>query len=255
VPQENVQQRLLYQRANEKVFERTVQLYDYDGRPLPGQRIRIVQRTNRDGSETVTTTTSQQDLNGRFGLLERATSQVTKSGGGRSEAKVVERRNLSGSMEVVEKVNTVEARGVAQEQQRVVTYRKGINGAFYEAARQVRERVKQPGLVTETTTEFEAGVTGRMNPTTRTVSKIRTLADKAEVRESTVYRPWTTARAARGGGLRVSEQVLVERKPGRRNTVIEKTSVRKPSLDYPYSLGKAVNVSEVICSGHCTPEQ
>ena len=125
----------------------------------------------------------------------------------------------------------------------------------YEAARQVTARVKQPGLVTETTTEFEAGVTGRMNPTTRTVSKIRTLADKSEVRESTVYRPWTAARAAPGGGLHVSEQLLVERKPGRGNTVIEKTSVRTPSLDYPYSLGKPVNVSEVICSGQCTPEQ
>lgn len=255
VPQESVQQRLLRDSAREKIFERTVQLYDYDGKPLPPQRIRIEERKNPDGSTTVINTTYQQDLNGRFQVVERATGRVVASEKSRSESTVVERPNLSGSMEVVEKLSSIETKGPTQEQQQVVTYRKGINGDFYEASRQVTERVKQEGLVTETMTQFEAGGAGQLQPATRTVSQIRTLPDKSEIRESTIYRPWTAGRVDQAGGFRASEQLLVEKRPGPGNTVVETTSVRTPSLNHPYTMGKYQKVSEVLCSGQCRPDQ
>jgi hypothetical protein len=255
VPSESIYERILYQDARQKITERVRQLHDYDGRPLPQEKTRTEERRNPDGSETVIKTSYQQDLHGRFTVQERATSRVVDSGSVRREATVVERPDLNGGMQVFQKANSTETKTDTHEQRQVVTYRKGINGDFYEASRQIAERVEQPGQVTETITGFEMSGTGRMEPAIRVSTRTRTMPDKSEVEESTIYRSYTAGRVGGSGGLHLSEQLLVERKPGPGNTVNETTSVRTPSLNHPYSLGRFEKVSEVVCRGNCRREE
>ena len=252
VPSESIEERVVYRDAIQTVRERLTQHYDYDGKPAGQEKERIQESSNPDGSQTVVKASYQQDLNGRFQLAEQVASQIVKSGANRSESAIVQRPGLNGSMETVARVNTVMTVGAGREQERVATYRKDVNGRFYEASRTLRDRVQaQPGLVSETTVAYEADASGKLEPTTRTLSQIRKLPDGSEVRESTIYSGWAAGRTGSAGGLPLLEQWLVERRPGAGNTVQETTSVRKPGLDFPPTMGNYQTVSQSVCTGKC----
>ena len=255
-PSESVQERVLFQSATERIVERTVQRYDYEGRPLPLEKLRIEGRKNRDGSESIVTTLSLQDLQGRMEVRERRSTTAVKSASNESSSTVVERLVASG-FEVVERIRAVESRGEGRLQRDTVTQRKDLNGRFQDSAREVIERVKQPGVTTETKTAYEViGGGGSLQPAMQTVSRTRTLANNAEVEEIAIHTPWAAGKTAGGAPqLQLSEQWLVERKPGPGNTVVESSSVSKPTLDVPPRMGAYERISETVCSGACKSEE
>ncbi len=256
VPSESLQERVLVQTGTDRVVERTVQRYDYDGRPLPPETVRIEGHKNRDGSETIVTTAHRQDLNGRVELYERRTANTVKSASGEGTSTVVERPGLSGTLEVAERVRSVETRSQGRIQRDVVTQRKDVNGRFNDAVREVSDQVKQPGLSTETRTVYEAGAGGALQPATQSVSRTRTNPDGSEVEETSVHTPWAAGKSAGGAPqMQLSEQWLIERKPGPGNVMVETSSVAKPTLDYPARLGAYQQISEVVCSGSCKSEE
>jgi len=252
VPSESIEERVVHRDAGQTVRERLTQHYDYDGKPAGQEKERIQENSNPDGSQTVVKASYQQDLNGRFQLAEQVTSQIVKSGADRTERAVVQRPGLNGSMETGARVNTVMTGGPGREQERVATYRKDVNGRFYEASHSVRDRVQAlAGLVSETTLAYEADASGKLELTTRTLGQIRKLPDGSEVRERTIYSGWAGGRTGPDGGLLLLEQWLVERKPAAGNTVRETTSVRKPDPNFPPTMGTYQTVSQSVCTGQC----
>lgn len=253
VPREKVRQQVLRETTNEKISERVAQFYDENGNPMPPQRVRIEERKNPDGTSSVTVTTFKQDINGNSRITERATSQIQGSGARRTESAVIERPGASGELEVAEKRTAVETKSKGAEHEQVTTYRKDINGGFYEALKVVTNRTGEGPQRSETVLAYEALSGGQLQPASRTVTKTKVLPDSSEVQESTIYRAWSATRIDSSGSMPVSEQVLVERKPGSGGSLTETTSVRTPSPDYPYTMGKYEKVGEVVCSGYCKP--
>jgi hypothetical protein len=255
VPSESVQERVLFQSATERIVERTVQRYDYEGRPLPLEKLRIEGRKNRDGSESIVTTLSLQDLQGRTEVRERRSTNVVKSANGESSSTVVERL-VAGGFEVVERVRAVESRGEGRLHRDTVVQRKDLNGRFQDSTREIIDRVKQPGVTTETKTAYEVIGGGSLQPAMQTVNRTRALGNNAEVEEIAIHTPWAAGKTAGGAPqLQLSEQWLVERKPGPGNTVVESSSVAKPTLDTPTRMSAYQKISETVCSGVCKSEE
>jgi hypothetical protein len=256
VPSQSVQERVVFQSASERIVERTVQLYDYEGRPLPAEKVRIEARKNRDGSESVVTNAYRQDVHGRLELYERRLTQAVKSAAGESSSTVVERESPAGRFEVVERIRAVETRGEGRTQRDTVTQRKDVNGRFQDAAREISDKSKQPGLTTETKTIYEAGSSGSLQPAKQTVSRTRTMADRSEVEEISIHTPWAAGKTSGGAPqMQLSEQWLVERKPGPGNVVIESSSISKPTIDHPPRMSAYQKISETVCSGTCKSEE
>ena len=92
-------------------------------------------RKRPDGSQTVLTTVFRQELNGRFELWKRTTAEVRRTTEGSRSTTVVEIPDLKGG--------------------------RTSTGAPMRVSANSTERTKRLGLVSETTTEFEADGTGR----------------------------------------------------------------------------------------------
>ncbi len=253
VPRERIRQQVVSETGSGKISERVEQFYDENGSPIPPRRVRIEERKNPDGTSTVTVTTSQQDINGHSQVVERVTSQIRASGERRSESAIIERPGATGTLEVAEKRTAVDTKSGGTEREQVTTYRKDINGGFYEAARVVTDRSGDGAQRSETVMAYEALNGGQLAPASRTVTRTKVLPDSSEVQESTVYRAWSATRVDSSSGMPVSEQILVERKAASGGNLVETTSVRKPAADYPYTMGKYEKVGEVVCSGYCKP--
>src|SRR5512147_1607167 len=66
VPSESIEERVVHRDANQTVTERLTQHYDYSGAPAGQERVRIEERQNPDGSQTVVKSSYQMDLHGRL---------------------------------------------------------------------------------------------------------------------------------------------------------------------------------------------
>ncbi|MBL8222074.1 MAG: hypothetical protein JNL62_22745, partial [Bryobacterales bacterium] len=107
VPLESVEERVIRDDANGRVVERITRRFDPNGRPGMAEKQQIQERKNPDGSVSSTVDTFRTDLNGRFELMERVTTEASKSGNTTNANIQVARPTLNGTLDVVERKSRV----------------------------------------------------------------------------------------------------------------------------------------------------
>jgi hypothetical protein len=251
VPLESTEEKVVSQGPEGRVVERLVRRFDATGQPGLAEKTRIVEKKNADGTTTVENTVWRGDLNGRFRLHERSTTQSSKAGDTERRETVVERPSLAGTLEAVERRVGVETGGRDTFQSDVTTYRKDNNGAFSAAAREVVERRWEGGRSTETVTEYDATAPGRLAIAARRIGQKETQADGSTIEIVDFYRLATPGRPIDNAGPRLRERQIVERRPAADGSVVETLDLQRATLADPGKLGPVERISETRCTGDC----
>ncbi len=252
VPLESVEERVLSKDDSGSVTERLVRRFDATGNPGPGERIRIEERKNPDGSSTTNTTVLRADINGRFEVAEKSRTETRAEGGATTATTTIERPAAGGGFDLVEKRVSEERKTAAGLQQDVATYRKDLNGSLYQALRQVTERSESGGQTRQTTSQYELGSSGELELAGRSVTRSTAQAEGGATTRIDIYKANVPGRAgiAGSGQLRLEEQQLIERRV-KPEGVVESLSVRRPPADGSAPRGAYEKVSERVCRGQC----
>jgi hypothetical protein len=253
-PVETVEDKVIAEGPDGKVVERTVLRRDPNGRPSVAERVRIEERKDGAGNLTTSTTVYDADINGRFTLRERSTARAMKSGETVRTETQLERPNLNGSLDLVERRDAVETRNDRNSQVDVVVFRRDTNGSFTPAGRQKLETVVSGGLTTVTSVDYNVNSTGQMRLAGQRISRAQKNADGSEVEVVDVYGEAMPGRASSGADApRLREQQVIERRPGPARSLVETFSVRRADLESG-RLGPAQKISESVCTGKCLPD-
>jgi len=251
-PVESVEQRVLRDDSSGKTTETLVRKYDGNGQLA--STIRTVKQEQKDASGNVRSrsTTYLSEANGPTREIERANSETRIQGGTQTEQTAIERPNLNGSFELAEKRDTVTQASGAGSHATEKIYRKDVSGGFQEAVRRVTD-VRQSGdQVIEQQVFYEPGVAGQLRLSRQSVSTTTKRPDGSEVSEVNLYASGAYGVAQEAEApQQIKEQQLIERKPAPGGAVIEKTSVRRPSIADPKRLGEFHEISEIVCRGKC----
>src|SRR5262249_17938040 len=130
--------------------------------------------------------------------------------------------------------------------------RPGSDGRFVEAIRQVTVTTKAPNGSREETTTYEPDMNGALELARQSVSSSTKHLDGSEVTEVNLYARSAGGQAqTRGDALQIREQQIIERTPTDDGSVVERLSVRRPSLAEPGRLGALQKLSEKVCTGNC----
>lgn len=247
VPLETVEERVVRDDANGRVVERIIRKFDPNGRPGMAEKQQIQERKNADGSVSSTVDVYRSDLNGRFELMERVTTQASKSGNTTSADVQVERPTLNGTMDVVERKTRVATEEKTAAKSDTTTFRKDPSGRFVEAFRVVTEAADQNGQRTENTAQYEATQMGKLELSQQSVARVTKNPDGTETREVDVYRnvPGRVVQSATPPLL--ERQIIEQRKAG--DQLVETTVVRRPSINDPNRLGAPMKIGERVCTG------
>ena len=256
VPLESVKERVLRQGPSGKTVERIIQRYDQDGRPTPPEKVRVEERKGSGGRTTITTTTYRSDLNSRFSMAEKSTTESTKRGDTVSSTTLIERPSINGSMHVVEKQVAVETKKKTGGSRDVTIYRRNQGNSFSAAARETTQIVKQGQRETTTIARYNTTNSGRLELAGQTISDVRKHPDGSQSTVVNVYGAAAPGRSVSGysSGLHLREQQLIERRKSAGGGFVENTGVRRTSLSDPNKLGAYQAVSEVVCSGNCNSD-
>jgi hypothetical protein len=253
VPLERVEEHVLRDDSSGKITERIVRRYDPQGNPLPPVRQTIEEQKQPDGSSTIQSTTYATDINGNAQITEKSVTATQKNGSNISSETVIERPTVNG-LETVEKQSEVVSKQGKNYQADSTTYRRDGNGGFFAAVRQTTEHTVQGAEVSENSAEYERGADGQLQLHGQTVKKTVTRPDGLQDSVVNVYSqnvPGTVG--GNESGLKLQEQQVIESTPGPNNTVVQKLSVRRPTVSDPGTLGPARQLSETVCKGDCKP--
>ncbi|MFN7932949.1 MAG: hypothetical protein U0R19_06450 [Bryobacteraceae bacterium] len=247
VPLESVEERVIREDANGRVVERITRKFDPNGRPGMAEKQQIQERKNADGSVSSTVDTFRSDLNGRFELMERVTTQASKSGNTTNANVQVERPTLNGTMDVVERKTRVATEDKNSAQSDTTTFRKDPSGRFVETFRVVTNAGDQNGQRVENTAQYESTQMGKLELTQQSVARVKKNTDGTETREVDVYRnvPGRVVQSATPPLL--ERQVIEQRKSG--DQLVETTVVMRPSINDPNRLGAPMKIGERVCTG------
>ena len=183
--------------------------------------------------------------------MEKSTTEVRKSGSSETSETTLQRPTLNGSLDTVEKREVVKVKeGNGYREDATISRRDG-NGGFGVAVRKTTEHSEQGGEATENTAEYEAGPEGRLQLHGQTTSHIVTRPDGSKDSVVNIYGQNVPGSVDPTGKLKLSEQQIIEQKPGRGNSVVETLSVRRPTVSDTNVLGPARQISETVCKGKC----
>ena len=247
VPLESVEERVIRDDANGRVVERITRKFDPNGRPGMTEKQQIQEKKNADGSVSSTVDVFRSDLNGRFELMERVTTDANKSGNTTNANIHVERPTLNGTLEVVERKTRVATEDKTSAKSDTTTFRKDPSGRFVEMVRVVTEAADQNGQRTENTAQYEAADMGKLTLSQQSVARVKKNADGTETREVDVYRnvPGRVVQSATPPLL--ERQIIEQRKSGEQ--LVETTVVQRPSINDPNRLGAPMKIGERVCAG------
>jgi hypothetical protein len=240
VPVESTTDHLVSKDANSTVIDRVVQQYGPSGTAGPGERMRIEERKNPDGSTTVQTTTYRADLNGNMQVVERTTEEA-RGTDIVHRTTVIEKSSINGGLAPVEKKVEVEKKLSNGSQSEATVYRQDVSGSFYAASQETKSVEKSGGAETSDTNVYVLR-DGRMELDRRMLGKTVTRADGSQLEQIDVYGRQTASNAGDANATtpRLQEQVTRERTPGPNNTVVETVSsttrsAADPSRFVPFS--------------------
>ena len=254
VPVERVEERVLRDDSSGRVVERLIHQYDPMGNPTRPVKETVEEQKRPDGSSTIQTTRYQGDVNGDMQLIQKTTTDVRKSGSTETTNTVIQ-RPLNGSIETVEKKDTVRVNQGNGYSEEATTYRRDGSGGFGVAVRQTKQHTEQPGQSTDNTAEYEIGPDGQLQLHGQTVAKTVTQPDGSKDSVVNLYGRNVPGTVDPDGKLKLFEQQIIEQTPRPGNKVVETVSVRRPTVSDPNMLGPTQQLSETTCKGKCgTPQ-
>lgn len=252
VPVEQIQERVLRNDASGKVIERIIRRYSPTGEPAQPIRETVEEQKRADGSSSIQTTTYSGDVNGHMQLVSKSTTETHVSGSTQTVDTVVQQPTLNGSLDTVEKRNTVTVKDASGNfRSDATTYRRDGNGGFTAAVRETIEHTKQGSEANDQTAEYELGPDGRLQLHSQTVAHTVTRSDGSKETERNVFGANVPGTVDPTGRLKLQEQQLVQTRNNPDGSVVESFSVRRPTVADPHTLGPAQQVSETVCRGKC----
>ncbi len=254
VPVERVEERVLRDDSSGRVVERLIHQYDPMGNPTRPVKETVEEQKRPDGSSTIQTTRYQGDVNGNMQLLQKTITDVRKSGSTETTNTVVQ-RPLNGSIETVEKKDTVRVNQGNGYSEEATTYRRDGNGGFGVAVRQTKQHTEQGGQSTDNTAEYEIGPDGQLQLHGQTVAKTVTQPDGSKDSVVNLFGRNVPGTVDPDGKLKLFEQQIIEQTPRPGNKLVETVSVRRPTVSDPNMLGPSQQISETTCKGKCGTQQ
>jgi len=257
VPLEQVVDRVVREDANGKVTERIRKKFDPTGRLALTERVMIEENKLPSGGSSVRETTYVGDVNGASREVERRTTETRVQGSTTTANTVVDRPTLNGSFETVEKRSAVTDGPATNQRTMESVYRRDGAGGFQETLRTVKTSAKQNDTTTtETTANYEPGVTGQLQLASQTESVSTKQPNGAETTQVNMFAHTVAGQLQDNTAkMRVLEQQIIERRTNSDGSVAETLSVRRPSMGDPNRLGELQKISETVCKGKCEPEK
>ena len=255
VPLERVEERVLRNDASGKVTERIIRRFDPQGNPMPSVKETIEEQKRPDGSSSIQSTTYRGDVNGNMQVIEQTMTDAHPNGSGETSETIVRRPTADG-LRTVEKRNEVVVKQGSGYQSETTTYRSDGNGGFYTAIRQTTEHTEQNSQSSDNSAEYEAGPGGQLQLHSQTVTQTVTHPNGSTDAVVQIFGrnvPGTVS--ASDGPLKLQEQQLIETASGPNNTVVQRLSVRRPTVSDPQTLGPAREISQTVCQGDCKPQK
>jgi len=253
VPLQETESKVLSQGPNGRVTETVTRYYGATGQLASTERTVAEEKKGAAGQSSIKATIYRSDVQGRMVESERRDIETSTQGNITVANVTVDRPDLSGSFETAEKrkVTTVTDGNLTHETEALALKTPG--GQFTERARVVRETETSDGTVKENVSNFELNYAGRMEMMRQQISTTQKASDGSAVTELAVYAIATdgVTRDEQGGGQKLKEQQIIVKKPQADGTVVETTSVRRPTLADSKHLGAPVTISETVCSGKC----
>jgi hypothetical protein len=256
VPLEQVINHVVRDDAGGKITERIVRRFTPTGQLASTERVLVEESKLPGGATSVRETTYRSDVNGGSHEAERRTIQTSVQGSTTTANTTVDRPSLSGPFETVEKRTEVTQGSPASQQSTESVYRRDGAGGFQEALRYVKTSSKVNDTTTETTANYEPGVTGQLQLASQSESTTTKQPDGKEVIQTNLFAHTVVGQIqAENAPMRVKEQQLVERRTNPDGSVVETLSVRRPSMADPGRLGDLQKISETVCKGKCEPDK
>ena len=255
VPLERVEERVVRDDGSVRVVERTIRRYDPQGNPTPPVRETTEEVKRADGSSTTMVSTYRGDINGSMQLTQKSVTEVHASGSTESSETTVQRPTVNGSLDTVEKQQSVkfkDATGGGYRQEST-TYRSGGNGGFYAAVKTTTEHKEQGSQATDNTVEYEAAPGGELAVHSQTVTKTVTGANGAKDTVVDVFGTNVPGTVNTSGALKLQERQLIQQTPGANDMVTQTTSVQRPTINDPNTLSAPRELSQTVCKGNCKP--
>jgi hypothetical protein len=254
VPLEQVVEKVLSEDANHKVVERTVRKFNATGELGATERVVTEETTLPGGGSSVRSTTYRSDLNGNSQEAERKTVETHPQGSTTTTETVIDRPSINGTFATAEKRTAVTEGTDTSSNTTESVYRPDTNGGYHEALRSVKSVVKNGGQTTESTADYEPGVTGQLQLHAQSTAVTKKLADGTEVQQIDLFSNNVAGHVQEGStAMQEKEQQIIERKTGADGSVTETLSVRRPTVSDPKRLGDLQKLSETVCTGQCVP--
>lgn len=254
VPIERVEERVVRDDSSGRVVERLIHRYDATGNPTTPVKETIEEQKRPDGSSTIQTTRYRGDINGDMQLVQKSIADTRKSGSTETTNLVIQ-RPLNGSIETVEKKETVRVSEGTGYREEATTYRSDGNGGFGVALRQTKQHTEQGRQATDNTAEYEIGGNGQLQLHGQTVVNTVTRPDGSKDSVVNLYGQNAPGTVDPDGKMKLFEQQIIEQTPRPGNQLVETVSVRRPTVSDPNTLGPTQQISETTCKGKCGTQQ
>lgn len=251
VPLEQTETHILNKGPNQTVTETIVRKFDQTGQMISTERT-VEDEQKRGNASTIRATIYRSDTNGSLHEDERRVIETQTQGTATTSDVVISRAGATGSFDAVEKRKLVTTGDAKATHENETVYRPSQSGQFFEAQREVKDTQKAGNKTVENAAIYQVDYTGKMQLVSQTVSTTTKASDGSEVTDMNIYERNSLGRPRdEQGGQKIDEQRIIERTKGPNGAVIETTTVRRPSLADPSSLGEPRKISETICTGKC----
>jgi hypothetical protein len=250
---ESSEENVISDGPGSRVVERLVKKFDSQGRLTGQEKVRIEETKAPDGTPvTVRATVYDRDLNGRFAMRERVTTNYEKDASAARSESLVERPNVNGNLDLQERKISVTTGTEAKALEEVTVYRKDQHGAFSPAVRELTEITREKGKEVANTSQYNSASTGRMELVGQKLSQTVKNSDGTESQVVDVFGTHNPGQASSGynNEPKLRERQLIERLPGPGKGQVETLSIQRPSIDSG-RLGPAQKISETVCQGNC----
>lgn len=255
VPLERTEERVIREDSRGRVVERITQKFDPNGDRTSTER-HVIEETNRPNGSTVRETVYRSDVNGRMREDERRTTESRTQGSRTTVNVTLDRPSLNGGFATVEKRNST----ITTTPQQTVTdehvLRPSGTGGFREEYREVTTEVQNDSQTTSNTAIYEPDVNRRLQLSRQRVETVTQRDDGSQVTETSLYQAAIPGRVYNSrDSQQLYQQEIVDQRIQPDGSVVETTSVRRPTLADPKQLGPAKEIYETICRGNCLPDK
>lgn len=251
VPVERIEERVVRDDASGKVVERIIHRYDRTGIPIPPEKVVVEETKGANGASTIRTTKYAGDMNGHMQVTERATTEKQVSGSTETADTVVDRPNINGGFDTVEKQTSVVSKQGKSYEETAATYRKDPSGNFYQAVRRVIDHTESGNQTSENTAEYETNAMGQLELHGQTVRKTEKGANGTENVQVDIFTKNVPGVVNTTAAMQLKEHQSIERRASSGGAVVETLSIQRPTVSDPRKLGPPVQLSETVCRGKC----